>query len=356
MRTNISSEKKSFRNKIVIYTSIVTSILGFSTFALAATTVKSTTKTPVPVVQSTPSFQFDQLPDMVNYHDFVVGPGKIELQITPGSSQTVDLTVANRLGSDKVFSITEEDFTGSNDPSQSVILLGSDRGPYSLKDDIHIPSTTVTIPFGQKAHIPITVSVPSDAQPGGLYGSVLVSVVSVNGSSTADGVGATNPIITRIGTLFFVRVPGPVIADGSLAGFSLPNGNLVWSSSLTQTDPILFNILFKNNGSVYVDPSGTISITNIWGAPIASVAVDPWFAMPQSLRFRQVEWKTEFLFGRYTAHVQINPGFSTTSDTADVVFWVIPWKIILMVFIGLVILISGIRWLFSRITFVSKKK
>jgi hypothetical protein len=292
---------------------------------------------------------------MVNYHDFVVGPGKIELQIAPGGSQTVDLTIANRLGSDKVFSITEEDFRGSNDPNQSVVLLGSDRGPYSLKDNIHIPSVSVPIPFGEKARIPITVSIPSDAQPGGLYGSVVVSVVSVNGSSTPNGVGATNPIVTRIGTLFFVRIPGTVAASGSLSGFSLSKGNLIWSNSLSATDPLFFDILFKNDGNVYVDPSGTLTITNIWGAPIGTILVEPWFAMPQSLRFREVQWQPGFLFGRYTAHAVINPGFGSTTNTADIVFWVIPWKLILIIFIGLIIIIWGIRWIFSHISFVSKK-
>jgi len=304
------------------------------------------------------SYTLEKLPDMVNYHDFVVGPGKIELQLSPGQSQTVDLTVANRLGSDKVFSITEEDFTGSNNPDQPVILLGSDRGPYSLKDDIYIPSAAVTIPFGDKANIPITVTVPENAQPGGLYGSVLISVVSAVGTTTSSGVGASNPIVTRIGTLFFVRIPGTVLADGQLTGFSLASGHVVWSNSLSKTSPILFNLLFKNSGDVYLAPYGTISVTNMLGSTVASISVDPWFAMPQSLRFRQVEWDPTFLFGRYTAHVAVNRGYvskSTATDTADVVFWVIPWEIILLVFVGLVIIIALIRWIFSKFAIVSKK-
>lgn len=301
-------------------------------------------------------YTLEALPDMINYHDFVVGPGKMELTIAPGQSQTINLTVANRLGSDKVFSITEEDFTGSNDPSQTIVLLGSDRGPYSLKDDIHIPATTASIPFGQKANIPITISVPIDAQPGGLYGSVLVSVVSAEGSTTSNGVvSASNPIVTRIGTLFFVRVPGPVEASGSLSSFSLSKGNIIWSDSLSQTDLLSFDLLFKNDGNVYVDPSGTISITNIWGAPIDTIAVDPWFAMPNSLRFREVQWQPNFLFGRYTAIARINPGFGNATDTALVVFWVIPMKLILIVFVGLVIIIGALRFIFSRFSIVTKK-
>jgi hypothetical protein len=303
------------------------------------------------------SYTLDKLPDMVNYHDFVVGPGKIELQLSPGQSQTVNLTVANRLGSDKIFSVTEEDFTGSNDPNQPVILLGSDRGPYSLKDDIHIPSATVPIPFGDKASIPITVTVPENAQPGGLYGSVLISVLSSPGTTTSSGVGASNPIITRIGTLFFVRIPGTVSADGQLTGFSLSSGNVIWSSSLSKTSPIFFNLLFKNAGDVYLAPYGTISVTNMMGSTVANISVDPWFAMPQSLRFRQVEWDPTFLFGRYVAHTVINRGYvssSTATDTADVVFWVIPWGIILLVFVGLVVIIGLIRWIFSKFKIVTK--
>jgi len=297
----------------------------------------------------------EKLPDITDYHDFVVGPGKIELQLAPGQSQTVDLTVANRLGSDKVFSISEEDFKGSDDPNQPIILLGSDRGPYSLKDDVSIPTTTLAIPFGDKAHIPVTITAPANSQPGALYGSVLVSVVSSPGTTTESGVGASNPIITRIGTLFFVRIPGTVEADGQMTGFSLANGNFVWSSSLSKTPPILFNLLFKNSGDVYLAPYGTLTITNMLGSTIATTQIDPWFAMPQSLRFRQVEWDPTFLFGRYTAHVSINRGYGNTTDAADVVFWVIPWGAILLVFIGLVIIIAAIRWVLSKFTIVSKK-
>ena len=303
-------------------------------------------------------YTLEPLPDMVNYHDFVVGPGKIELQLSPGQSQTINLTVANRLGSDKIFSISEEDFTGSENPDQPIILLGSDRGPYSLKDDISIPSSTIPITFGDKASIPITVTVPPNAEPGGLYGSVLISVVSAVGTTTSNGIGASNPIITRIGTLFFVRIPGTVNTDGRLTGFSLASGNVIWSSSLSKTSPILFNILFKNNGDVYVAPSGIISVTNMLGSTVASISVDPWFAMPQSLRFRQVEWDPTFLFGRYVAHAVINRGYvstSTATDTADIVFWVIPWEIILIVFVGLVIVIALIRWIFSKFKIVTKK-
>ncbi len=298
------------------------------------------------------------LPDMVNYHDFVVGPGKIELTIAPGQSQTVDLTIANRLGDDKSFSISTEDFRGSDDPRQSIILLGSDQGPYSLKNGLKVPASTIDIPFGQKAIVPVTITVPANAEPGGLYGSVIVSVLSKPAGGGANNVAPSNPLITRIATLFFVRIPGPTQADGHLVEASLSKGNFIWSGSLTKTDPIVFDLVYKNEGNVYLDPSGEIVVDNIFGATVGNVKVDPWFAMPQSLRFREVSWEPTFLFGRYVAHASIYRGYDTANatDTAEIVFWVIPWKIILIIFIGLIVFISLIKWIFSHVTFVSKKK
>jgi len=294
----------------------------------------------------------DQLPDDKTYNDFVVGPGKIEIELAPGQSQVVDMTVADRLGSDKTFTVAEEDFQGTDDPNRPVELLGNDRGPYSLKDYINIASTSLLIRQGYKAHIPVTISIPADAQPGGLYGSVVVGTVSAPGGVGTQGATPSVPIITRIGTLFFVRVSGPVTESGHLQQFSLSGGQSV----LLDSPSIVFDLTYKNDGDVYLDPSGKVTITNLLGSNVGSIDVDPWFAMPQSLRFREVAWNPPFLFGRYVAHAAIKRGYGSTTDEMDVTFWVIPWKIILAVFIGLLLLIIIIRWLVSHISFIKKKE
>ena len=295
----------------------------------------------------------EQLPDANNHGDFVVGPGKQEMQLSPGQSQTIDITIANRLGTEKTFTIVEEDFKGSDDPQQTVVLLGDDRGPYSLKDYIHPATTTIAIPNGYRARIPVVVSIPADAQPGGLYGSLVVSTLSsLVPTDSSQGAVPTAPVITQIGTLFFVSVPGPVNENGHVTKFSLAGDKSV----LFDPQSVSFDILYQNDGNMYVDPSGTISIRNMLGASVGNLTVDPWFAMPQSLRFREVVWQPPFLFGRYVAHASINRGYGSTTDEVDLVFWVIPWLIILEVLVGLIIVIGGIRWIFSRFTITTKRK
>ncbi len=305
------------------------------------------------VVAPDKTVTIDQLPDNTVYGDFVVGPGKVEVELAPGESKTIELTVSNRIGRTRSFSITEEDFKGSNDPEQTVVLLGDDRGPYSLRDYIHSASSTVTLSNGYRAHIPVTISIPIDAEPGGLYGSMIVGTVSDPVAVDASrGATPSSPVITRIGTLFFVRVSGPALTSGKLTDFSLSDGHsIVWDSS-----SIRFNLLYKNTGNVSVNPYGTIVVSNLTGSPISTIQVEPWFAMPESTRFRQLEWKPAFLFGRYVAHASINRGYSSTTDEMELVFWVIQWKIIVTVLLALIIIVSLLRWIFSKFTIVSKKK
>ena len=89
------------------------------------------------------------------------------------------------------------------------------------------------------------------------------------------------------------------------------------------------------------------------GSSVGTIKIDPWFAMPQSLRFREVEWKPNYLFGRYVAHASIARGYpqdknNVTNDEMDIVFWVFPIKLILLVLGGLILIIGGLRWILSR--------
>lgn len=298
------------------------------------------------------SYTLEALPEKTVYNDFVVGPGKVEVELAPGETQTFELTVSNRLGTDKTFNLSEEDFTGSRSTTQTVVLLGDDRGPYSLKDYIHIGAAQIDIPHANKARVPVTISIPADAQPGGLYGSVIVGTATKKDDSVVtSGAAPTSPIVTRIGTLFFVRVKGPVNQNGKLTTFMIDgNKTLLFDSS-----SITFDFLYENNGNVHNDPYGTVTISNMLGSQVAGVDIDPWFAMPNSVRLRQVIWTPPFLFGRYVAHASINRGFGSTTDEVSIAFWVIPWKAILIVILGLAIVIGFFKWIFSKFSIVAKK-
>jgi len=287
----------------------------------------------------------EALPDNKVFNDFVVGPGKIEMELAPGEKGTFDLMISNRLGTVKTFSISEEDFTGSNNPDETVVLLGNDRGPYSLRDYVRLGASSVDIEHGTRVRVPISVTVPKNAEPGGLYGSVLVGIISKNDTTnSATGVVSSNPIVTRIGTLVFVRVKGEVKEDGKLVGFKLAGDRKIVGNK----DDLRFNILFQNEGNVHLNPKGIITIKNLIGTTVGTIDVESWFAMPKSLRFREVQWKPSFIFGKYTAYASIERGYGDMKDEASISFWFIPWKIILLVFVILIVIVGLIKKLFKK--------
>lgn len=285
------------------------------------------------------AYVIETIPGQDVFGDFVAGPGKIELEIKPGESVTRNITVTNRMGDTRFFKLEVEDFTGSDNAEATVVLLGDEKGPYSLKDYISFPEDTFELKHGERAVIPVTVFVPADAEPGGLYGSVLSSTASKPNEVS----GASNTIVARIGTLFFVTIPGPVHNDGQLKEFTTKGSQKMFGAG-----PIDFRLLYENRGSVHVNPYGEIRVKNLLGKEVANIEVSAWFAMPGSLRSREVKWPSSFLIGKYTAVASINRGYDNIVDTMEFSFWVIPVKLLAVFVIALALLILGLRFIVTR--------
>ncbi len=292
-------------------------------------------------------FVTDTISGNIEVGDFVVGPGRAEVSLEPGESVIEYITVTNRISDNRTFSLTIEDIAGTDDASASVELTGSERGPYSLRDYISFPDNSFTLDLGERARIPVTISIPADAEPGGLYGSVLVS--TVRNPESPDPAIPQSPIVARVGSLFFVTVEGEIERAGETVAI-----DTVGQGSWFSTGPIPIGILYENSGSVHLNPYGEISITNMLGEEVGYVQLDSWFVLPQSLRLREVTWDREFLIGRYTITAKINRGYDDIVDEVSMSVWVIPWQLILGVFA--VLFLVGLLWRFVVGNFELKRK
>ncbi len=311
-----------------------------------ATTTETTIST-TGVAEKELWYKSEQIFGNINVGDFVVGPGRTEIELKPGETIIQEITVTNRISDNRSFKLEVEDIYGGPDPSKTVQLAGEGRGPYSIIDYISFPNDTFTLALGERARIPVTITLPPDAEPGGYYGSVLVSTVRTPGS-TADE-APRSPIIARVGSLFFLRVQGDVKTEGKTLEISNIN-NKWWYES----GPIQLGILYENTGSVHVNPYGEIAVTNMFGEEVGFVQLEPWFVLPASLRIREVAWDREFLLGRYTVKAKVNRGYDDIVDEVSVSFWVLPWKIVGGVFFVLFIIIFSLRAFFR--TFEFKRK
>lgn len=282
--------------------------------------------------------------------DFVVGPGRFEIEIKPGETVTKEIMVTNRISEGRTFELFVEDVTAGESGS-AVKLLGSERGPYTLKDYISFPKTQFTLGLGERARIPVTISIPADAEPGGRYGSVLITTLRDDRGDDDEGApSARSPIIARIGTLFFITVPGDMERSGRTTGLTLIDKKWWYESG-----PIKFAVAYENTGSIHLNPYGELRVRNMFGEEVGFSQLEPWFVMPKALRSREVIWDREFLLGRYTATVLVNRGYEDIVDEQTVVFWVLPWKIVGGAFLGLFVLFFISRLFFRTFEFKRKQ-
>ena len=274
---------------------------------------------------------------------FSIQPAKLEVNLDPGEEKKVELEVINRTGATRLFKIVVEDFKGSRDPNTTTVLLGDERGPYSLKDYVLPEVSEFEIETGKKAVVSIAIKIPEDAEPGGLYGTALITSLS--------GRDAT-PLITRAGALFFVRVNGEVRESGRLTEFAAKGEKSVYFDK----GPDQFSLLFENDGSVHLNPYGEIVIKNSLGVTVDEIEVAPYFAMPDSIRLREVQWNRNILLGRYTAVAKINRGYDDIVDELSVSFWVLPLGMIVGGFAAIVFFVLVLKWLALNYRLVRKRR
>ncbi|MCX6722648.1 MAG: DUF916 domain-containing protein [Candidatus Staskawiczbacteria bacterium] len=181
-----------------------------------------------------------------NEGDIVVGPGKTELFLSPGETSNQEIIVSNRSGAQKIINISVEDFQGTNNPNEAVQFLGDKSSPYSLKDYVKPEINQITLNFGQRLRLPVAISIPQVATPGGLYGAVMISasnIEGVNNNIQNNAAAGKVKVITRVASLFFIRVKGDVVNNGDLKDFKT-------AKSFYESGPVNFQILSENKGSV----------------------------------------------------------------------------------------------------------
>ncbi len=281
--------------------------------------------------QKVSAFQVERNPNVSIENNFIVGPAKVELEIEAGSSKTVNLVVENRTGRDEVFEISFEDFVASSVAGETVTLLGDATSKTSLKDFFFTEKKSFVLSHGDRLVLPVVVNVPTNVAPGGKFASVVVSAVASSTRVTESDRSYTGAaVLGRVATLFFVTVPGDTISQGELISLKTKNQKKVFF-----TNEIPFRLEYKNSGTISLNPYGVLEVKNIFGGVTDRKVLDPWYALPDSVRTRDVVIKGSF-FGRFKAHAQVNRGYEDIIDTQDFTFYVIsPVAIFMMATIAI---------------------
>ena len=282
-----------------------------------------------------------------------IAPPVITLTADPGQSIDTKINLRNVSGGDLVVTGEINDFVANGEDGTPKILLDDkESSPYSIKSWIS-PLPELSLKSRQKADLPVTISVPANASPGGYYGVIRFTGTPPELKGTGVSLSAS------LGSLILLRVNGKVKESVSIAEFSVNQRagkpSSIFETASSDKDPITFTARFQNNGNIHEQPVGQITITDMFGNKIAApnINLQANNILPSSTRkFEQpLDYSiigNKMLFGRYTAELKVTYGSDKTVLTKIITFWVIPYTLIGIIIILLIATFIGLRYAIIR--------
>ncbi len=264
-----------------------------------------------------------------------ISPPVMELNADPGQTISSTIRIRNVSGGVLIAKARADDFGAKGEDGEPKLLLdetGATR--YSLKYWVQGIQDVTLAPQELKT-VSFSIAVPKNAEPGGHYGVIRFTALPPNLQGTGVALSAS------IGTLVLLRVSGAIKDSVSLAEFSASQKGV--KKSFYEYGPVDFTVRVQNDGTVHEKVQGTITVTDTFGGKVASIAVNPkgGNVLPGSIRRFDESLAKKQLFGHYTAKLVTT--YNGQKLNASIGFWVIPWKLVLLVLLGLVILIYLLR-------------
>jgi hypothetical protein len=275
---------------------------------------------------------------------FSISPPLVELNANPGQTVTTKIKLTNISNDELLIKVQFNDFGAKNETGEPEIIFDDTKSnSYSLRSWIVSPD-----PFKVKSKetktVEFPIKVPADAEPGGHYATIRFTGTSSQVEDSGVALSAS------IGALVLMQVSGDIKEDGNIVEFFSANSQFA-SSNFFESAPIGFVERIKNGGNVHLKPTGTIEVKNMFGATVATLRVNgdpndtknpPKSILPQSIRRFEQTLTGQWLFGPHTATLKISYGQNGRELTATTSFWVIPYKLIIVVLaVGIALFLAG---------------
>jgi hypothetical protein len=297
----------------------------------------------------------------------------LEVSLTPGQKSATVIKLYNET-QEKLELYTEvRAFTAKGETGQPDYEFSSE--PVGFATWVQVQPGPITLDSGQRVEVPVTFDPPADAGPGGHYATVFFSTTPPESGQLR--------ISSKVGTLILGKVAGAIEEKGAVSEFGLSSGKTVYTRP-----PIDFFVKFANAGNVHLRPTGTITISNIWGKEVDTVEVNAsrGATLPNTTRKYEVTWekkpvvessgsflskffreygneKNNFAFGKYTANVTLTIGAAGSGGSTSLSFWVVPWHILAVwiVILAVVVLLFIMlikrynKWILKKAQSIQKK-
>ncbi len=272
---------------------------------------------------------------------FTIFPAKLSLDVSKGSEYNGFIKVTN--AGDSVVAVLPDvqDILPTSGAS-GFNYMPKAPGITSLVDWVQISRKPFELKPNESKEVPFTIKVPSDASAGSRFAVLFFATGSSGG-------GQLN-VSARTGTVILLTVPGDVKQTGEVLNFIL--SKFVWSNQ-----PIGFKFDFQNTGTVYFEPKGIITITNIFGKKIVEIPVAGQVVLPTGMRSIGAVWeKPGYLLGIYNVHLAVSVTGKGDIASKDARFYALPLYPSLGALGVLLVLIVAIWYIKKNFKFAVVKK
>lgn len=266
-------------------------------------------------------------------------PPIIQIQIEPPANIDTPITIENHGKETVTLEISIKPFTAGKGELGEVVYE-SGKNPL-IFENIKISEDEetiekVVIPPKQSKTLKLHLDIPKDEPLSDYYFSVLF--VSENmlderlNQLKIQGGIATNVLLSIKGKPPLIGAKPTSIAK--IVEFSSP--------SFLEKGPVPFMVRLKNQSNHFITPQGTISIKNIFGKTIGQVKLSPINILADTIRSQETLWQETFLFGPYTATLNINPSDKGPTLIKTIHFFVFPFRAFI-IFIAIAYIILFVK-------------
>ncbi len=283
-----------------------------------------------------------------------ISPIRVELKGNPGQVIMQDMTLTNDTKVNQIFYSSFANFEAQGETGNPEFVESKDDLDKWITAD-----TSIALKPGDSVIVPIKISVPNNALPGGHFAAVFWGTNPNKPDNSNVSIGA------KVGMLILLSVSGDVKEEAGLISFGTTD-NKFWYNTL----PVSFEYRFKNDGGDRIKPVGKVTIHDLVYFPTDSINANSSDGniLPGSTRRFYLDWiKTprmkdyvtplgmfaqfidmvsyqwhNFAVGPYLAKIDLSYGTNNLHVSKNVFFFVFPWQLLIcLVIIFIIVFWSG---------------
>jgi len=280
------------------------------------------------------------------YNRYDVGPTQYRLTMDAGQTQTYEIKLYNYYNQSESFGIGVEDVDAPTEVTVGSYAqyLGSGVARYGAKDWIKPEVETITLENGHVAFFTVKVTTPADAEPGDYYAAMMIRRIpqAAESETTDKSYSGSVNIESRVAVMFYIQINGDIKISTDICEFKT-------SQSWYGKAPIDMLYAVKNDGNISVETEGTITIKNLINRTTDTIDIAKQKVLRGTTRTNTINWQPKhFAMGRYTATLELNHEYDNSTMQKEIVFWIIPWREIVLTVVIVVALIIVIYYIRRR--------